>query len=100
MRQEEFKKGWDMMNQPDPREYLLNHTSLEHFCILKTAAIQPGLIHYRDLDDEISVLMDDDDDRVERCIQYLKQVGQPVFASEVEVDRFLTDFDVEQRNGP
>ncbi|WP_339908820.1 hypothetical protein [Symmachiella dynata] len=69
-------------------EYLLGHAPLKHFWILSTENVQPGLVHFMGADGTPYVLMDDDDERVEKCIEFLEDMGCPVFADLNEEERY------------
>ena len=72
----------------DLRSYLHQYAQLDRFWILKSAHIQPGLIHYLGSDGTAYVLMDDDDVRVEKCIEFLRHMNCPVFNDVNEMDAY------------
>ena len=60
--------------------HLRRFAELELFWILRPASVQKGgLIHYLDPHGAAMILMDDDDDRVARCIRLLEAIGCQVF---------------------
>ncbi|MBI1249793.1 hypothetical protein GC197_18355 [bacterium] len=75
-------------NAIDIRSHLLQYADLSLFWILRTDHIQPGLIHYLGSDGTAYTLMDDDDERVEKCIVFLEDMGSPVFADANEMDNY------------
>ena len=75
-------------NAVDTKSYLLQFADLKQFWILRTEHIQPGLIHYLGSDGTAYVMMDDDDQRVERCIELLENMGCPIFADVREMDSY------------
>jgi hypothetical protein len=68
----------------DAKQYLLQYAQLHLFWIFRNERIQPGLIHYLGEEGIAYLLMDDDDERVHRCIEYLQSIKCPVFADVAE----------------
>jgi hypothetical protein len=68
--------------------YLLELAELNMFWIVRTEHVQPGLIQYLGRDGVAYSLMDDNDKRVEKCIEYLEDMGSPVFADVNEEERY------------
>ncbi|MBR9803950.1 hypothetical protein GYB59_20670 [bacterium] len=77
-----------MTNTLNVEQYLLEHAPLKHFWVLSTENVQPGLVHFLGADGTPYVLMDDDDERVKKCIEFLEDMGNPVFADVNETDSY------------
>ena len=75
-------------NAIDTKSHLLQYADLRLFWILRTDHIQPGLIHYLGSDGTAYTLMDDDDERVEKCIEFLEDMSNPVFTDVNEMDSY------------
>ncbi len=75
-------------NAINTKSHLLQYADLSLFWILRTDYIQPGLIHYLGSDGTAHTLMDDDDERVEKCIEFLEGMGNPIFADVNEMDSY------------
>lgn len=67
---------------------LRQHADLDRFWLLETNRIQPGLIHYLDAQGQAFTLMDDDDERVERCVTLLTSKNYPVFDDITAMDKY------------
>jgi len=78
-------------------KHLCEYAELDQFWILKTNHIQPGLIHYLDSQGAAFTLMDDDDDRVEQCLELLESRGCPVFDDVIEMDKYAAELARQKR---
>ena len=72
----------------NPGLHLQQFADISLFWILKSEHVQPGLIHYLDVDDEAYVLMDDNDRRVAKCIEFLENKNCPIFTDRQEMDNY------------
>ena len=76
-------------DENDSRSYLLQFAPLIFFWILRTQHVQPGLIHYLGSDGIAYALMDDDGERVEKCLEFLEGMGCAIFNDVTEMDCFV-----------
>ena len=72
----------------DIETHLSQFAEMSRFWLLRTREIQPGLIHYSGADGTAYTLIDDDDKRVERCIEFLISKGCRVFDDIDEMDAY------------
>ncbi|MFT6180073.1 MAG: hypothetical protein ACJA16_000922 [Akkermansiaceae bacterium] len=73
-------------------KYLEAWGELDRYYVFVSENVRPGLIYSIDKDGESSALMDDDDERVNLCIQFLRDRGNPVFVNSQEEEAYLTKF--------
>lgn len=60
-------------------QYLQSYAELNSFYIFYVTGSEPGLIHYFDSEGESWCLMEDDNELVDACLIYLKEMGAPIF---------------------
>ena len=68
--------------------HLRHFAELYRFWIFKAKDIQPGLIHYLDSQGKAFVLMDDNNERVEECIELLGSRNCTVFDDADAMDKY------------
>jgi len=60
-------------------QYLQSLSELDSFYVFCVNGSEPGLIHYLDSDGESWSLMEDDNELVDACLEYLMEMGAPIF---------------------
>lgn len=71
---------------------------LRKFAELDRFWVYFGLIHYLDSVGKPSILMDDDDGRVDVCIELLESIGRPVFDDETAMNKYVEDLQARLNN--
>lgn len=81
------------MNKDSIIKYLEAWGDLDRYYVVVRENVKPGLIHSIDSSGESSAIMDDDDERVEYCIQFLRDRGNPFFTTNEEEEAYLAKFE-------
>jgi hypothetical protein len=80
-----------MMNDAEVLAYLLSHAPLDRFYLFAPPGASAALMMYFDSSGKPWSIMEDDDETVERAVEFLKRSGVPVFDDYLAVARHERD---------
>ncbi|MAX38772.1 MAG: hypothetical protein CME33_19620 [Gimesia sp.] len=78
-----------LVSNVEAKLFLEQFAQLDKFYVFKAPTIQGGLICYLAADGKAYSMMDDNDERVEKCIAFLEKMDCPVFSTVEEIDAHI-----------